>query len=304
VTAGADAVLLGHLTVPRGNGAGQPKLPATLDPRAVTRARSLKPPPKALVLFADDVTMGALKPTLGGRRVGDLVPGTRGQMDPEDLPVELFADLARAGCDRWLSRGIPWRAFPLPDSWAGYQKGEVSGAEVPIERDSSGDDPEPVRARGGSSRLGGEQDPASYHRARQLLASRQDAPLWPDSLPGLLWLDATSGQRWGEAHDLATFLREHWRRVVQCRTGGRMPPGGPWRALLVTSHQSLANWPPLAELRRIRLEREGLCLVMGHPSLADCLGAHLPPEWQIIRIFDILPADLEPFLPEKGLFGP
>lgn len=299
LAAGADAVMVGHLPDPeaRDESRGVP-LPATLAPTALARLRRLARPPSLLV-FADDITMGGLRPAMaalgvapgapagwppGGpasARPARLAPGTvAGLLEPEELTLPWLAALAQAGCDRLLCRGIPWRALPLPaggpPATAAAPAGLAGGAA--IARAPSPAWPEaPVYAEA---------------RARALQVAGGD-PL-PAGAEQLLWLDCTAGDRWGEAAALQARLADRFVTVqrVGAGTGAPAPEetagfvraarGGV--ALLVTTHRPLAAAWGVA-LRGVAWgDGAGGALALGHPSLGEALAGALPAAWRVTAL--------------------
>jgi len=268
--AGADGLMVGHLlTGDRRNGR---LLPASLDPdflaasRRVFSAGGAKGP----IVFADDVTMGALGPPM--ERLGVPVPTVlpSGLFDPADLPRAWFESLTAAGCDRLLIRGLPLGAFPV---------GEEPGP--PLSRPTSGPFP-------------AEFSTGPYEEAR--------ARLWQESGAGfadmgedLLWLDFSRGDRWevaagetGGGLDSVHRLMEPMFRSI--RTEGVDPLGNrPFRRLLVASHRPLTDISPGIP----DLDSGGVCLVLGHPSLKTDLEALLGPGWRVGALFDMAPEDMK-----------
>ena len=91
--AGADALMVAHVQ-PAGDGG----LPASLDPAVAAAARALVPG-QVLRLYADDITMGALRGPLAARGVA--VPPGQGLIEPGDLSAAWCAALraaAATGC--------------------------------------------------------------------------------------------------------------------------------------------------------------------------------------------------------------
>lgn len=324
VAAGADAVMVGHLPDPEAPAgrAGIP-LPATLAPAALARLRSLTGGPSLLV-FADDITMGALRPAMaalgvvpgepgepgapGGAppagpaapRPERPAPGTvAGLLEPEQLTLPWLAALARAGCDRLLCRGVPWRALPLPGSGpraaAPAPAGLAGGAA--IARAPSPAWPEaPVYAEA---------------RARALQAAGGD-PL-PAGVERLLWLDCTAGDRWGEAAALQARLAGRFFTVQRVGAGTGAPAPEETvgfaraargaTALLVTSHR------PLAAAWRDALNGAawgggaGGALALGHPSLGEALAGALPAGWRVTAVPELSAEMLDRALGAGGEAG-
>jgi len=262
--AGADAVMVGHLADPRAPDAAvthdRSRPPATLDPGALTRLRVLAAG-RVLRLYADDVTMGALGPALAARGVALPAVDVHGMFDPESLPRAWLAAIAQAGCDRLLCRGIPWGAFPADGPPAGSVP-ETDVVEV------------------GPDGLPGA---AAYQEAWRRLAATAGGNPFPDGVRRMLWLDATAGDRWGEAAPGVARLRG--RFAIEEIAEGAVTAAA--EALLVTSHR------PLAPERLTSLRRAGLlawsggCLALGHPSLADDLRGVLPQGWRLTYAPDL-----------------
>jgi hypothetical protein len=273
LAAGADSLMLGHLSDP----AAADALPATLSPEAAKRARALAAG-RSLLLWSDDVTMGALRPPLAAAGIlpsGD--PGA-GLLDPARLPRSWFEALAEGGCDRWLCRGIPWEAFPGPGR----------------ERPASGSGlPEEGKCWPGASLRPPEAEP--YRQARDLLARRSSLGPFPPGEGDLLWLDATTGDSWGEAADLLPLLEACTDRVERLRLGAA-PSRSAWQAVLVTSHRPLAPEDLRCSLPPASVPTHGEALVLGHPSLAADMKSALPEGWRLGAAFDVRPEDLRPFL--------
>jgi hypothetical protein len=120
----------------------------------------------------------------------------------------------------------------------------------------------------------------------------------------LLWLDFSRGDRWEAASGgpvgtlgiCGEILARHFRSV---RTDLDLWDGGqPCRRLLISSHRPLPD--PLSAMMESRpdLAPEGVCLVMGHPSLKTHLEGLLGPKWRVGALFDITPDDLFPEVPD------
>lgn len=275
LTAGADGVMVGHL-LPTGNPVDGQPLPATLDADFLGESRRLLAAGNMdrLVLFADDVTMGALGPAMG--RLGVAVPEAleSGLFDPALLPESWFEGLVAAGCDRLLIRGIPLAAFPLTGGAgaAPFMPQTEPGDTVPFGK-------------------------GAYEETRERLWARE-IPEFADTTATVRMLDYTKGDRWeaasGRPGDTLAACEKRlagfFRAVV---SGGSLPAGeGPCRRLLVTSHRPLVQ--PDAQWEEIRgsLAPEGVCVVLGHPSLKPRLEADLGPGWQVGALFDVTVEDL------------
>ena len=112
----------------------------------------------------------------------------------------------------------------------------------------------------------------------------------------VLWLDATAGDRLGEAVGLESRLRAWWPRLE--RLDPRIPrlaPGDPYAALLVTSHRPLTV--ALAQLLEPLTAALGTALAAGHPSLAGDLERLLGPGWEMDALADCSAADFAPLQP-------
>ncbi|MBM4131737.1 glycoside hydrolase family 3 protein [bacterium] len=268
LTAGADAVMVGHLPV---------ALPGGDQGLATLEAGYLSGVQAALagagtgpLLVADDVTMGALREPM--RRLGVPRPDSRdsGLVEPGDLPVGWLRALLHAGCGLLLLRGIPWRALP------------ASGAPAP------GSASAPAAEPGDLVEL---TRPAPvWQEARERLW-RREATGWAAPGQALTWLDATAGDRWGAAdqrggQDFAARLAGLFARVA--RLDGAAPGPAACERLLVTSHRPLAA----GALDALRPAPGGVALAMGHPSLAGDLRARLPDGWRIGQVYDCDGLDL------------
>lgn len=264
--AGGDSVMIGHL-LRSGEEPGQ--RPASLDPAEVAAAAACAGGRR--LAWADDVTMGALREFLGGARSG---PGASafeaGMLDPADLPFDWLAEVAAAGCDRLLIRGIPWRALPpagdpedRPDSLAS-----------------------PVMPPGAPDR---DSDDAPYEEARRRSAEAAGRSGYAAPDRDLVWIDLTADDRWQGAHPeretetLLARLGGDFRTVH--RTGAAsaqaMPP---FDRLLVSSHRPLPREFALPAGGSVAAA--GRCLVLGHPSLASDLAGRLPGGWSVNALYD------------------
>ncbi len=277
--AGADAVMIGHL-LPQ---TPAEAIPASLDPAAIERARSLFAQyGNAPLIYADDITMGALREYLGPDRAVPEAgpPSDTGMVDPGALELGWFESVAAGGCDRFLIRGIPWAAFPLaatPDVVAA-----PAPSLWPDDGDSSDDGPYREALRRAAGKAGWE-DFSSPHS-------------------DLIWVDATAGDRWQGTggsrvlRDLEARLRERFRTVL--RTDPASPVGvdsySDCNHLLVTSHRPLpSEWTEALPGRWLDSGRtgHGRCLVMGHPSLAEDLPTWLGKRWYVSALSELLAID-------------
>lgn len=307
LAAGGSAVLVGHVADEdsRRRRAGASALPATLDPEAIAAARGLTPaltPTSPPLIFADDVTMGAVQPALTRLGAAGGASAAGGLQDPGQLPRDWFLAFARAGCDRLLCRGIPWRAFPLPDG---------PSAADPAPAAHSVPDPDTNRSQAGPTQTGPIPAgpipaPVSYHEARRRLATQTGQPGFPADAGSLFWLDATGGDRWGEASGLVSPLRRRFARITSVtpetsgdpaqRLAGKEPEAQEHAAVLVTAHRPLTEAVLSAAVTRSRMAREGVCVTMGHPAVGTALRRLLPPSWSFLELYDTREEDLQPVL--------
>ena len=264
--AGADAMMLGHLAV------AADAAPATLDPAAVAAARDFAP---GAALWADDVTMGALRPHLEGALRGGI--SAEGLADPASLPREWFAAVAAGGCDRLLCRGIPWTAFPL---------GPESGLD-PVWADRA----EPLAGSEWAAAAGAAAGPAAAE-ARRRLASGVRFPDRP-----WVWLDALAGDRWGDLAPTSwteAGLPAPALRLAGSDSAAAVGKGAdePRTGLVVTSHRPLDSMlsggrkDVVRILKAAALSDRGICLTIGHPSLAREVRGLLPPGWRIGSLYE------------------
>lgn len=161
LAAGADAVMTAHILGP-----GAVGLPASLDPAQAAAARALAAD-RNLRLYADDITMGALRAPLAAAGVPG--PATAGLIDPADLTAAWCRAVLAGGSDRLLVRGIPWGLYP--DEPRGPQPATAAAAN-----------PEPA------------PDP-SWQEARARLAKRLEPDFGAGA--GVFLVDLTAGDRWG-----------------------------------------------------------------------------------------------------------
>jgi hypothetical protein len=258
--AGCTAVMVGHLAPEKGG------TPATLDRKRLDYWRrqlgELGTDP--VTLWADDVTMGALRPAM--MELGVPAPDGQGTglVAPGDLPGAWFTALVEAGCDRLLIRGIPWRAFPRGEEEVFVDPAQSQGADEAWPEETA------------------------YQEARERAGCRLD-PGFAHSEGDVVWLDFTAGDRWDtivpdQAAVRDQFAQELARRFDRVhRTGDQVPRSfsRPATHLVVTSHRPLGNswqnpvtWQPW-------LAREGQALVSGHPSLMADIVQVLGPGWAV-----------------------
>ncbi len=261
--AGADGLMIGHVAADGG------ATPLTLDASALAQVRSTVP--TAVRFFADDVTMGGLRTALATLGVESADGRTEGLVDPADLPTGWLRALADAGCDVLLVRGIPWRALPCASGEA--------GPRLPVPGVAAGG-PEPMVPL--------------YAEVRARAAT---GAVLADPRGTLVWLDATGGDRWGEAAGLMARLASRFGRVVRV-VPGESPPSTMAKTLLVTSHRPLGKGAgPMAITG---LAPVGEAVVAGHPSLGEEVGTLLGGGWVVRALFDLRPEDLSIAEPNDG----
>lgn len=283
LTAGADAVMVGHLLIGHRNDEAD-VLPATLDRVYITDSKHLlgRGHVEHLLFIADDITMGALGPAM--QRLGVVVPDAQesGLFDPGSLPVTWFEHLAAAGCDRLLIRGIPRDAFPLTSAPGRLEAGAAA-----------------------ESATGPGFSPGPYAEARQR-SWAQVGSVFPDPDADLLWVDFSRSDRWGAAAGQDTGidgdgpLEMIHTRLSRMFSSVNIGPGTnqsdrPRNRLLVSSHRPLTDMEDLVG----DLASRGVCLVLGHPSLKTDLEGLLGTDWTVVALYDIAPEDLF-----GGLSGP
>lgn len=263
--AGLDAVMVAHLPA----APGRPPLGLDAAGLAGLRARL----PRGATLWCDDVSMGALREPLARRGVLAGDGAAAGLVDPGRLTASWLAAIAAAGADRLLLRGIPWRALPVD--------GVVSG-------------PEPAPAPGARAAAPDAGDGAVEARRRAAAACPADfAP------HRVLWLDATAGDRLGDATALIEPLHRAWPQVVRLDASTpRLAADRPYARLLVTSHRPLTMTQ--AGLLEPLLAATGEGLAAGHPSLASDLERLAGPGWTFGALADFAPEDLAPLLAREA----
>jgi hypothetical protein len=233
--AGADAVMLGHLAPVPG------ALPITLDPAAAQGLRDLA---AGLLLFTDDVTMGALRTPLS-----DLAPAGKGLLPTERLPRAWFERLAAGGCDRLLCRGIPWLAYP------------VDGSPPPESVATSPHD---------------DAAPASAWTEAWIRSAGEG---FDPSQGPLFWVALRPDHRWGGL-DAQALRAAGWPGELRQLTGENGAAG--IAQLVVGGHAGAGELAPLDALRLAeRLAPQGRCLTLGHPALAERLREFLPSGWSL-----------------------
>ncbi len=276
LTAGAGAVMVGHLLTDR-QGDAEDVLPATLDREFIANSKRQlgRGHVEHLLFFADDITMGALGPAM--QRLGVDVPKTpeTDLFDPGSLPMAWFEQLAAAGCDRLLIRGIPGGAFPL--------------AVEPGSRDA-------VAVSESVAGSGFPEGP--YAEARQRSWATVGS-VFPDRAADLLWMDFSRSDRWGAAagqdaakggdgplETIHALLSRMFHSVSMSPDDN--PPEKLWNRLLVSSHRPLPQMKDMGD----GLASRGVCLVLGHPSLKTDLEGLLGMDWKVVAMYDIAPEDL------------
>ncbi len=267
LTAGADAVMVGHLQT-----RDDAELPATLDREYLEATRKLLQQASGCrpQLIADDITMGGLRGAMENLGVSPGDGEAEGMAEPELLPLTWLAALCEAGCDRLLIRGLPLLALPLPR--------EPSPAS-------------PTLSPSGATNV--EFSDQVYANARHRAWALAGADFTAADL-GLLWRDETVGDRWqvaggdqGSAQEqLLPLLAQHFARVHSWDMNEAVSDR--LERLLVTSHRPLE----LSGDRDVRLAKKGVCLVMGHPSLARTLSRYLGTGWRVGAVYDVSAADL------------
>jgi hypothetical protein len=271
--AGADGLMVGHIVV------GGGRMPLTLDAPALARARATVP--AGVRFFADDVTMGGLRPALAALGLAAADGRAEGLVDPADLTPGWLQALAAAGCDVLLVRGIPWRALPLAGGEAG------PGLPSPVAA--------VVGAAPDAAVVGAAPDVPLYGEVRARAAA---GLVLADPGGVLLWLDATGGDRWGEAAGLQPWLEARFGRVVRVGPGGSSPLSVAATTLLVTSHRPLGAG--VGEIAMAGLGRAGEAVAAGHPSLGTELAGRLGAGWRVRALFDMRPEDLAAAVPKAG----
>ena len=270
----ADAVMVGHL--PTGAGAD---VVATLDGPFLQRSRERLG--GMVRLFADDVTMGALRGPMQALGTPALDGRQEGLVDPADLPVGWLDALVEAGCDGLLCRGIPWSALPAaPVGPAPRELGPGAGPGAVPEAGPECPPPAP-----------------SYETARRRLAGGLPPDL-DDPRERWIWIDPSLQDRWwgaaGDPQAARNAFAEAAARGRKGLTPDPAPLDGPrCGRLLVTSFRP---WRPDGDALALigsRLATGGIALVMGHPQLASGLRGTLPESWVICSIFDICAEDLQ-----------
>jgi len=263
--AGADAVMLGHLRRPGDD------LPASVCPDAVAELQAASGQAR---LFSDDLTMGALRGPLG--ETAGVSPAGDGLCEPADLPRAWFEAAARGGCDLLFSRGIPWSAWPL------------DGAR-PEDLPSIGADVDPPV----DAAIAAPARPASWDTALE----RAAAPCLDPQRGDLLLWRASSGHRWGGL-SAADVRAAGWTGgLSDLADGSATDPAGGCVQVLVASHAPLRDADLDVATPRLaaRLGPSGVCVALGHPSLAGTVAGLLPRDWRVEAGFDLDGATLAGF---------
>ena len=269
LTAGADAIMVGHLTT-----SPNAELPATLDAEFLRESvgqlqSSSGCRPR---LIADDITMGGLRGAMLERGIDPGDGEATGMIDPVDLPLAWMSVLVDAGCEQLLIRGLPLGAMPVPTNDRGATT--ESAGECPVE-----------------TRFHDE----AYRETRQRCWAVA-APEFAVPTAEMLWWDQTVGDRWQVAGGDQGTAQEQLGPLLDPRFAAVhdweavLPAASGITRLLVTSHRPLSA----SGQRDNRLAEQGVCLVMGHPSLAGDLGAYLGTGWRVGAIYDVSPEDLFP----------
>lgn len=268
LTAGADAVMVGHLK------SAASGLPATLDSESMCawRSRLEGVTGGPVRLYADDVTMGGLRMAMAERGIHPDDSHSTGMVDPADLPAAWLEYLAAAGSDRLLIRGIPWRALPLAEAQLGVlsaEETETPSTELKIW-------------------------PAGIYAD---VLARQQATWAPEFIAKELvlgWLDLTIDDRWEVAgtedgtqrQSFANHLARCFATVVDL-AGQDIAGLDPLQRILVTSHRPLSNSCLTDRLSNLPLAPQGLCLALGHPSLGPDLQQALGSDWGVTPWCDV-----------------
>ncbi len=266
LAAGAEAIMPGHLLVDAG------QWPATLSKNFLddSRHRLAKGGPSFL-LIADDVSMGALRQPMAHLGVNIPDDADQGMVEVSALSYGWFEQLATAGCDLFLIRGVPGGAFPSDGKTSPVP--EKSPLEL-LPETPFDEKPYLDVGRGASS---------SFAAGSEKLA----------------FLDLARDDRWQVAGGLAA---DHWMRwdeawadrfgAVLRVTALNQPFDGEdmisW--LLVTNHRPMpVDWTdsPWARNLQNRLLDSGQCLVMGHPSLQEEFATFLQAGWTVTSKYDV-----------------
>ncbi len=270
ICAGAEAIMPGHLLI------DDSQWPATLSRNFLDETRRrLDKNKSGIKLIADDVSMGALRQPMA--RLGVDVPGglKRGMVEARDLSLAWFEQLAIAGCDLFLVRGLPLLAFP-----GSSKLGMVPPKQEldPMRKIKSGED---------------------FNAEPYLEAQRHCLPVFEDNEQDLFCLDLARDDRWQVAGALTA---EHWTRWdrlwasrfervlrvtdLDCEVPGENKIS--W--LLVANHRPMhEQWTTSiwAESLHSRLAGTGRCLVMGHPSLENDFQSFLNRGWSVTSLYDV-----------------
>jgi Glycosyl hydrolase family 3 N terminal domain len=267
LNAGADAVMVGHIMT---RGAERP---ATLDSGQISALRGLCS--RSVRLYADDITMGALRPFMA---LANLEPPGTGLVNPIDVSGEWIQAVSRCGMDRLLIRGIPWQAFP---SRANADDDDGFFGEA-YDQHLSGIEPHTFSCA--------VEVPESWRWAR--IRQTGGVTLAPDAAP--IWLDLGMGQRWsGLTTQLMAELgfKPDVRHITDIDA---LQPDQDYTTLIISSHQPL----PAATAKTLaaRLMGKGLCITMGHPSLPAMLSGLMGSQWRVVPVYDVFDEDLRAFM--------
>ena len=265
--AGADGIMPGHLLV------SGSRWPATLSKDFLDETRhGLGKDHPNIQLIADDVSMGALRrPMLSlGIEIDD--DGGAGMVEVSALSLQWFERLAEAGCDLFLIRGIPLKAFP-----GGAQNGKAPTWDPSIALAEI------------------EFDDSVYTQAMRFISTDFFTSVSDD----LACLDLARHDRWQVAGGLGTDHWKRWDGLWAERFGSVLRVSdldiplvgdGLISWLLVTNPRPMPeNWTGSVWGKSLqkRLAASGQCLVMGHPSLGHDLELFLNPDWRIDSLYDV-----------------
>ncbi len=266
LAAGAEAIMPGHLLVDAG------QWPATLSKNFLydTRLRLATGGPTFL-LIADDVSMGALRQPMTHLGINIPDDADQGMVEVAALSYGWFEQLAAAGCDLFLIRGIPGSAFP--------SDGETAPVPEKTLLDLLPETP--------------------FDEKPYLDASRESSFSFAAGSENLAFLDLARDDRWQVAGGLAADHWMRWDEAWSDRFGAvlrvatlNQPFAGEdmisW--LLVTSHRPMpVNWTDSLWARNLqnRMKTSGQCLVMGHPSLQEEFVAFLKAGWGVTSKYDV-----------------
>ncbi len=278
---GADAVMVGHLLF------DDTGLPATLSSDFLEKTRiTLGTDVSDFILMADDVSMGALREPMAQLGIASGVSpesNSKSMVEVDELNPDWFEALLNAGCDQMLLRGIPFSAFPRNDQSCEITDSKFPKYSVPSEKHMATPD----------------FSDGPYNDARR--PSIFDVVNWVDEL---VYLDLARADRWQVAggqnadhwRQWDIILNDKFNKIWQCsHLNEAHDSQNTMRNLLLTSHRPLPlNWEKQAWGQSIKncMADSGLCLVMGHPSLALELEAFLGAKWDVEMMYDVCIEDL------------